>query len=93
MFRYDGNAWVDCGSPDVCNAVSSLAVHDGKLYAGTGKYRSSGSALADSQNLNLGGKVFRYDGDGKWAHCGSLPGVEAPSVVSSLRFTEDSQPQ
>ena len=78
LFRFDGGKkWIDCGSPDKCNAVTSLAVFQGKLYAGTGKYRLGGSALAESENPNLGGKVFRYEGDGKWKHCGTLPKVEA----------------
>lgn len=77
LFRYDGREWTDCGSPDTCNAVSSLAVYQGKLYVGVGKYRLAGSALRESQNPDLGGKVYRYDGDGRWSHCGTLPDVEA----------------
>ncbi|MHC5538310.1 LamG-like jellyroll fold domain-containing protein [Singulisphaera rosea] len=78
VFRYDGNdRWVDCGSPDRCNAVTSLAAFGGKLYAGTGKYRLAGSSLTESPNTNFGGKVFRYDGDGRWVDCGRLPDTEA----------------
>ena len=78
VYRYDGGSrWVDCGSPDRCNAVTSLAAFGGKLYAGTGRYRLAGSALPESTNANLGGKVVRYDGDGRWADCGRLPDVEA----------------
>ena len=37
VYRYDGGTrWVDCGSPDRCNAVTSLAAYGGKLYAGHG---------------------------------------------------------
>lgn len=78
VYRYDGgSSWVDCGSPDRSNAVTSLAVHDGKLYAGTGRYRLAGSSLPESTNANLGGKVFRYDGEGAWADCGRLTDAEA----------------
>lgn len=77
VFRYDGETWTDCGSPDKCNAVSSLAVYDGKLYVGVSKYRLAGSSLSESENPNLGGKVYRYDGDDQWTHCGTLPDTEA----------------
>lgn len=74
---YQGKAWIDCGTPDQSNAVTSLAEFDGHLYAGTGKYRFGGSALAESENSNLGGNILRYDGDNRWIDCGTLPGVEA----------------
>ncbi|HUG69826.1 MAG TPA: LamG-like jellyroll fold domain-containing protein [Pirellulaceae bacterium] len=77
VFRYDGETWTDCGSPDKCNAVSSLAVYDGQLYVGVSKYRLAGSALTESENPNLGGKIYRYDGDGRWVYCGTLPETEA----------------
>lgn len=78
VYRYAGGMrWESCGKPDTCNAVSSLAVHDGKLYAGVSKYRVGGSALSESPNTNLGGKVYRYDGGERWTFCGELPGVEA----------------
>lgn len=77
VYRYGGGTrWLDCGSPDRSNAVTSLAVHGGKLYAGTGRYRLAGSSLSESPNANLGGSVFRYDGDGKWVDCGRLPATE-----------------
>lgn len=78
VFRSDGAAtWTDCGSPDPCNSVSSLAVYQGELYAGVSKYRLGGSSLQESENPNLGGKVYRYAGDKKWIDCGQLPGAEA----------------
>ena len=78
VYRYaGGQEWIDCGAPANCNAVTALAVFDGKLYAGTGKYRLAGSALTESENTNLGGKVFRYEGGDKWVDCGQLPGAEA----------------
>ncbi|MEO8497673.1 MAG: LamG domain-containing protein [Planctomycetota bacterium] len=73
VFRFDGHTWTDCGSPDKCNAVSSLAVYEGQLYVGVSKYRLAGSSLTESENPNLGGKVYRYDGDNQWVHCGTLP--------------------
>lgn len=76
VYRYDGDKWTDCGAPDKCNAVSGLAVYQGKLYAGVAKYRLAGSALPESENPNLGGKVYRLDGD-RWADCGQLPDTEA----------------
>lgn len=77
VYRFaGGHQWVDCGSPAPCNAVSAFAELDGKLYAGVSKYRLGGSALKESENPNLGGKIFRYDGDGKWTDCGQLPETE-----------------
>lgn len=78
VFRYQGGSrWTDCGNPDKCNSVSSLAVFQGKLYAGVSKYRLGGSALAESENPNLGGKIYRYEGDKKWADCGKLTDAQA----------------
>ncbi len=78
VYRYAGNTrWMDCGSPDRSNAVSSLAVFEGKLYAGTAKYRLGGSALPESENSNLGGRIYRYEGDKQWSDCGQLPETDA----------------
>jgi len=78
VYRYGGDKrWIDCGAPASCNTVTALAVYDGKLYAGVGKYRLAGSALKESENLNSGGRLFRYDGDTKWTECGQLPNTEA----------------
>lgn len=77
VFRYDGRQWTDCGAPDRCNSVSSLAVFRNKLYVGVSKYRLAGSSLTESANLNVGGKIYRYDGDDRWTLCGTLPEVEA----------------
>lgn len=77
VFRFDGRQWNDCGSPDKCNAVSSLAVYRGRLYVGVSKYRLAGSSLTESENPNLGGRVYRYDGDHRWVPCGVLPDTEA----------------
>ncbi|MEX0678859.1 MAG: LamG domain-containing protein [Pirellulales bacterium] len=77
VYHYGGGGrWIDHGSPAPCNSVTALAAFDGKLYAGTGKYRLRGSALAESENGHLGGRVYRYD-DGSWTDCGGLEGVES----------------
>lgn len=78
VFRHAGaGQWLDCGAPDRSNAVSALAVHRGKLYAASSKYRFAGSALKESENMNLGGKVFRHEGDNRWTEVGRLPDTEA----------------
>jgi hypothetical protein len=78
VYRYaGGDQWTDCGAPDRSNSVMALAVHDGQLYAGTGKYRLAGSALPESPNVTLGGRIYRYDGGQQWIDCGQLPDVEA----------------
>lgn len=78
VYRHAGNQkWIDCGAPDKSNSVTAMAVFNGKLYVGTGKYRVAGSSLKESENLTLGGKVFRYDGGTRWTECGQLPQTEA----------------
>jgi hypothetical protein len=78
VYRLEGGTkWVDCRIPARCNAVSSLAVFRGQLYAGVSRYRLAGSALAESENPHLGGKVYRYDGGQNWLDCGQLPDTEA----------------
>jgi hypothetical protein len=78
VYRRDGpGRWADCGAPDKCNAISALAVHQGDLYAASSKYRFAGSALKESENSNLGGGVYRYDGEKRWAEVGRLPNTEA----------------
>lgn len=78
VYRYGGKqTWIDCGAPDRSNAVTAMAVFQGKLFVGTGKYRVAGSSLKESENLTLGGKVFRYEGGTRWTDCGQLPRTEA----------------
>ena len=77
VFRYDRDGkWIDCGAPDKSNAISALAVYEGKLYAGTAKYRLGGSALAESENPNPGGAIYRYEGGQDWVRVGALPDRE-----------------
>lgn len=86
VYRYEGEQqWHDCGSPDPCNAVSGLASFDSKLYAGVSRYRVAGSALPDSPNLHGGGKVYRYDGDGRWTGCGKLGETDAIGGMAVFR--------
>jgi dienelactone hydrolase len=78
VYRYAGpGRWIDCGAPDGSNSVTAFAVYEGALYAGTGKYRVAGSALAESENLTPGGRVFRLEGGDRWIDCGQLPETEA----------------
>lgn len=78
VYRYGGEQnWIDCGAPDRSNSVTSLAVYRGRLYAGTGKYRLAGSSLVESENEQLGGRVFRYVGAQQWELVGELPDTEA----------------
>ncbi len=82
VYRYqEPGKWTSLGSPDGANAVSALATFGGELYAGTGKYRLGGSALAESENSTLGGKVYRYVSPDQWELVGQLPNTEA---ISSL---------
>ncbi len=77
VYRHAGaQRWIDCGAPDKSNCVMSLAVYDNELYAGTGKYRLAGSALPESTNMNLGGRVLRHEGGNVWKDCGQLPDTE-----------------
>ncbi len=78
VYRYaGGQQWIDCGAPDGSNSVTALAVYRHRLYAGTGKYRLAGSALPESENATLGGRVFCYEGGQHWTPCGELPETEA----------------
>lgn len=87
VYRYAGGTkWEDCGSPDKANAVTTLAVFEDRLYAGTACYDSVGSSLPASPNRNPGGKVYRYDGPAKWTYCGQLenPQTGTADTVHSL---------
>jgi hypothetical protein len=75
VFRYDGGAWHDCGSPHRANAVSSLAVYQNELYVAASKYRLRGSALTESENPHVGGAIYKYVADGNWEHCVQKPVV------------------
>ncbi len=86
VYRYSGeNRWVDLAAPVACNAITAMAVHEGRLYIGTGKYRLAGSSLPESENLELGGEVLRYEGNNQWTSCGRLPGTEAVAALVVYR--------
>ncbi|MFN0198106.1 MAG: LamG-like jellyroll fold domain-containing protein [Planctomycetaceae bacterium] len=78
IFRYaGGDTWEDIGSPDPSNSISALASYEGEIYAASSKYRLRGSALSESENPNLGGKIYKYKADNDWELVGELPEVEA----------------
>lgn len=88
VYRYAGGAgeaWEDVGSPDPCNAVAALAVHEGALFAGVSRYRLAGSALPESPNRAPGGKVYRLGNDGRWIDCGKLGDAEAIGGLAIYR--------
>lgn len=86
VFRFEGgDKWTDLGSPDKANAVSAMAVFDGSLYVASSKYRLAGSSLAESENKNFGGRIFRLGANDEWIACGSLP-PETEGVSSLIEF-------
>jgi len=83
VYRYEGDErWTDLGSPDTANAVSAMTTYNGDLYVASGKYRLAGSSLSESENPNLGGRVFRLGPDDKWIACGRVS--EETEAISSL---------
>ncbi len=73
VMRWDPlRGWQDTGIPIRCNAVTALGVHGDQLYAGSGYYRYSGSALQDSANQEPGGEILRLEDDGNWMSLGHL---------------------
>jgi hypothetical protein len=86
VFRFEGGSrWTDLGSPDKANAISALATFNGALYAASSKYRLAGSALAESENQNFGGKVYRLDVQDRWVPCGTLS-PETEAIASLIVF-------
>jgi hypothetical protein len=78
VYQYDGtNQWIDCGAPDKANSITAMCADFPTLYVGTGKYRLGGSALSESENPNLGGKVFAHLGGDQWETLGHFPEMEA----------------
>uniref|UniRef100_A0A7C4LLR8 LamG domain-containing protein n=1 Tax=Schlesneria paludicola TaxID=360056 RepID=A0A7C4LLR8_9PLAN len=78
VYRYVGPGhWHALPRLDGSNAVTSLASHEGRLYAATGKYRLAGSSLPESSNPQRGGRVFRLSSDDQWEPAGELPDTEA----------------
>lgn len=79
----EGGGWEDCGHLDDSNCILSLAEYRGRLYAGTMRYRASGSHIPDSPNEANGGRIFRYEKDGSWTLFAELP-VEGNDSVGAL---------
>ncbi len=87
VYRLDGDGWIDCGAPWDANAVTRLAVHDGRLYAGVSRLRGGGSGIPDSVNQRAGGRVLRYEGGSDWSDCGQLDGAD--SIAGLVPFDGD----
>lgn len=86
VYRYAGpGEWEPVGTLDGSNTVTALATFEGQLYAGTGKYRLGGSALTESTNAKLGGKVYRFVRPGEWELVGELPSTEAVAALVTYR--------
>lgn len=87
VFRFEGNdRWTDLGAPDSANAISAMTVFNGSLHVASSKYRLAGSSLAESENKNNGGKVYRLDDADQWVSCGTLsPETEAVSSLIEYR--------
>lgn len=85
VYRYDGpGRWEPLGAPDGSNSVTAMAVHEGRLYVATGKYLTAGSALPASDNLERGGRVFRFVRPGVWEPAGDLD--PTPAVAALVSF-------
>ena len=86
VFRFEGgDRWTDLGSPDKANAISAMTVFDGSLYVASSKYRLAGSSLAESENKNFGGKVYRLGDGDQWISCGTLS-AETEAVSSLIEY-------
>lgn len=79
VYRFEGeDRWTDLGSPDKANAISAMTSFNGQLYIASSKYRLAGSSLSESENLNLGGSIFRLSPNDQWENCGNVsPETEA----------------
>ncbi|MBM4003763.1 MAG: LamG domain-containing protein [Planctomycetes bacterium] len=86
VYRYRGpGTWTDLGSPDRCNSITAMASFQGRLYAGSGKYRLGGSALPESENTRLGGRVFRLEDNDAWTEIAHFPEMEAVGGMVEYR--------
>ena len=83
VYRYaGGTGWIDCGAPGPANSITGLAVYQGRLYAGSELYSGAGSSLPVSTNENHGGRVYRYEGRGRWTDCGKVSDVRSISGLA-----------
>lgn len=86
VYRFAGeDRWIDLGSPDPANAISAMAVHEGNLYVASAKYRLAGSSLAESENLNPGGRVYRLGENDVWEPCGAVSS-DTEAIASLVSF-------
>jgi len=86
IYRYaGGKQWIDCGSPDKANALTGMAVYNGKLYVGSELYSGGGSSLPLSPNTNRGGRVYRYEGGTRWTDVGKVADVRSISGLASYK--------
>lgn len=82
VYRFEGqDRWTDLGAPSKANAVTSLAVFNGKLHAAVSRYKAAGSALPDAANQHPGGQIFKWE-DGQWASAGELPGADTATALT-----------
>lgn len=79
VWSWDGHGWTDLGTVGEANSVTCLASYDGALYAATTRYRTGGSALAESSNDAPGGEIWRYARDEGWQPAGRLAGADSVS--------------
>lgn len=78
VFRYLGpGRWEDCGAPDRANSITAMTVWNGHLVVGSGKYRLGGSALKESENPHLGGRIYRHLGGQSWELIRHFPAMES----------------
>ena len=83
VYRYGGGTrWIDCGSPDLANAITGMAVYNGRLYVGSETYSGGGSSLPLSPNQSHGGSVFCYEGGTRWRDCGKIADVRSVSGLA-----------
>jgi len=66
-------SWRDEGRPGSALLGFSIAVHDGRLYVGTCEPKRPAV-----------GRVYRYDGPGRWAPLGPLDGSNSVTAMASL---------
>ncbi len=72
----DEPRWIDRGRPGNALYVFALAVHDGRLYAGTCE-----------PGADEAGHVYRFDGGPRWTDLGRLDGANAVTSLASFDGT------
>jgi gamma-glutamylcyclotransferase (GGCT)/AIG2-like uncharacterized protein YtfP len=86
VYRFESDdQWTDLGSPDKANSISAMTTFEGQLFVASSKYRLAGSSLAESENPNLGGSVYRLTAEDRWEFCGNLS-PETEAVASLIEY-------